>query len=430
MNVTLKCLCVSEFGKPTIVDSAAAETGVNPNVLRAALHRVGTRIAGALNVHDPIVFGERTFQFCRVAGICNLSANAVVEICPKFLCPDSATWREDFLFVATIASASRLLPRDLLSASFSQTIDLTDLIARSIVSMFNRNERRPLRTYRRRTWQSFAIDGEIEPEALLAPDDEGFQQSGLLLDRENPFNATIANGVRSLLTTVRDNDTRRLLSHVALRLAPQRDRSRVRSHRLPSRHARWQDVYDLCRRLVDTRGAAYSRKGRAELPGFLIKTADAWEQLVRHALRSYFKGNRSVRKAKFRLGHHRVVGKGVGELAVFPDVSILSGDTAELIVDAKYKVVSPRSGAEAVARADIYEALAYLQATGGRRAVLIYPSETMSNALCCGSASVFERVEVGGKEILAMRVEVAGIAGTRGYHGFVENLGGAVSGCL
>jgi 5-methylcytosine-specific restriction endonuclease McrBC regulatory subunit McrC len=133
---------------------------------------------------------------------------------------------------------------------------------------------------------------------------------------------------------------------------------------------------------------------------------------------------------KYPYGQHFTVAGGTSELTIEPDASILIGDSPELIVDAKYKLVAQGNAFQSIARSDVYEATAYLEATGCSRAILVYPRDSDSATPCPGSASVFEHVRIGSKELLGVHLELSGISTTGGYRQFVQNFGSSIAGFL
>jgi hypothetical protein len=133
---------------------------------------------------------------------------------------------------------------------------------------------------------------------------------------------------------------------------------------------------------------------------------------------------------KFPFGQHFTIAGGADELMVEPDASILIGDSPELIVDAKYKSAASGTVIQSIARSDVYEAIAYLEATSCSRAILVYPRDSNSSTPCPGSASVFERVRVGSRELFGMHVEIGGMSAIGGYRQFAQNFGSAVASFL
>jgi hypothetical protein len=127
-----------------------------------------------------------------------------------------------------------------------------------MADMFWRSSRVPIRSYHPASWYAMKLDGAIESDSIHDPVPEGFIQRGLVLDRSNGFNWTIATALGELGEGTRSLDLRRQLQKCKTRLGPQRaiPHGTHRSKRLPSRHQSWEGVYDLAR------GATITDRGR------------------------------------------------------------------------------------------------------------------------------------------------------------------------
>jgi hypothetical protein len=76
-----------------------------------------------------------------------------------------------------------------------------------------------------------------------------------------------------------------------------------------------------------------------------------------------------------------------------------------------------------VSEADLYETLAFLEATGAETAVLIYPMIPQSGkADPPGTCGEFERVTVGSRTVIAVEVGVRGISNEHGLAMFASNI--------
>lgn len=111
-----------------------------------------------------------------------------------------------------------------------------------------------------------------------------------------------------------------------------------------------------------------------------------------------------------------------------PDAVIQSGgDESVMLVDAKYKTRVGEWGKK-VSSADVYEGLAFLRASGAKRLALLYPRPAGETDVepTPGQATLFERIELDGLEILAHYVEARGLSQRDGFRRFAESLGGSL----
>lgn len=419
---SVKRLSVVEYGPATNIVDEAQRLGISPDTLRKYLENCSVRLSSVLGISDPVSFEKGGFRVGGVAGLIRLTTGIELEVCPKFLAADDLTWRDDFFLIATLTRYGRVLPRETLQAGASEKYSLADLIALTILEMYETNKTRPLRVYKKRVWKSFEIDGDLDPESLLTPDDSGFLQEGILLDRTNQFNQVIFHAVCLLLPEVRDGDVRRRLSEVRLRLAPQGNRpnARLTMKRLPARHSRWQDLYDLAGEILRGFGIGFRDRTRLFAPGFVLRTANAWEMLILLAVRSMM-SDRIVKKLEHELGHRMKVQDGkIVPVRVTPDITVARSDGITVPVDAKYKGRIGPDGVEqiGISNADVYEALAFMDATAANRCVLLYPKPGTREPRAVGTCEVFESVDVYGRLVLGATVETRGIAGPGGLKDF------------
>jgi 5-methylcytosine-specific restriction enzyme subunit McrC len=292
------------------------------------------------------------------------------------------------------------------------------------VAMFDANRRRPLRAYRRDEWRDFFIDGEANEEDLILPHADGFTQTGLVLDNQNEFNRCIRDAMRLVLPEIRDGDLRRVVATRILALSPQSRKRQCTSPRIPARHQRWGDLYELSRLVETGFGVRYDKEGQRVLPGFLLRTADAWEHLLRFGLSIGLKDHR-VRKDVHYFGEQHRVGAKNARLHVEPDLSLYAAGKCVLIADAKYKgrgMVGPAP--MSINRGDIYETLAFLKATGCRRALLLYPAlQQLSTPCKPGTCAAFERLRIHECDIIGIAVDVRGLS----RHGGLLEFGSGIS---
>jgi 5-methylcytosine-specific restriction enzyme subunit McrC len=415
-------LSIVEYGPATKIPREAARLGITQDALQKSLEQTARRMSDVLGVADPLWFERDGFRVGGVAGLIRLTNGLELEVCPKFLDPADPGWRDDFFLIATLTRYGRVLPKDALQSEAKEKYSLGDLIALTVLEMYEANQARPLRVYKKRTWKSFDIDGELDSESLLAPDESGFLQEGIFLDRKNQYNQVIYHAVSVLLPEVRDGDVRRKLSEVRLRLAPQNSRPRARpgTKRLPPRHSRWQDLYDLSTEVLRGFGVGFRDRAQVFAPGFVLRTANAWETLLRMAVRSVMT-DRIVLKTEHPLGARTRSSDGkVALVRVTPDMTVRRSGGLAVPVDAKYKGRIGPDGFEqiGISNADLYETLAFMDATNAKLSVLLYPKPGTNEPRSVGACDLFERIEVGDRLVLGATVEIRGISGPNGLRSF------------
>lgn len=137
-----------------------------------------------------------------------------------------------------------------------------------LVDEYWRHHRRPLRTYQRRVWRDFSVDGDVDPEELFLVDPDGFRQQVVQFTRTNEFNAVMHAAASALLTEVRDSETRQQLRRVRDALAPQMGTLRPSARAIPSRHRRWQTLYDLSAQVLSGFGVSLADADHLLAPGY------------------------------------------------------------------------------------------------------------------------------------------------------------------
>jgi 5-methylcytosine-specific restriction enzyme subunit McrC len=415
-----------EYAKPSALhEEIAKRSDVSASAARELLLRAGDRVRGILGLESvPLSINADRFQFQNVAGLLVLASGLELEIAPKFL-GSAPGWREDFFFLATLSHHGRLLDNEGLKSSASATSDLATLIGRSLVEMYWKNQRRPLRTYRRLPHSEFAIEGDFDPEDLSVPTEEGFSQSVTSFTRENPYNAVIRAAAAGLAPIVPDVETRVRLERLAQHLPHQQRPSRLQGRRMPSRSRAWQPTFDLSLDILRGLGGAYDPKN-ALAPGYVMQTWQVWEQLVSLSLRNALMPKNVLLQSPSMLGTRTQDG-AVRVLNVVPDAIATVADCSgprRIIVDAKYKGHVDRS-ATSISNADIYESLAFSRATGISEVVLVYPrpvKEAVHFRDEVGHAAEFSRVEADSILIRAVEVGVRGISGRSGLKNLTEAL--------
>lgn len=419
-----------EYAAPTSLVSAIAEaSGQTRPRVRELLNAAGDRVAAALRFsQNPLDITTELVRATDFAGLLRVGPGIELEIAPKFLGGDArhAGWREDFFFLALLSRHGHLLSVDRLRALAVHNVDLATLVGRAIAQLYWDNHRRPLRTYRRAVVRDFSIHGDVDPEALGAPDAEGYEQTLVQYDRRNPYNATIRLAILDLVPEVRDPELRATLDRIAQILAPQGRPRRAEDRRLPNRSRRWQTTYDLAVDVLRGFGLSYA-SGAALAPGYVLTTWRVWEDLLGLALRLSVGGSLVRTQHSFVLGHrHRNVQDGVvtRPVTVTPDVVIQGAatDAPRVLIDAKYKGHVDK-GRQRIAEADVYEALAFCTASACPIAVLVYPHVPLAGSPPgLGQASVLEIIEIGSVRIVGLEIDVRGISSRGGLKVFADQL--------
>ncbi|GAB4100531.1 5-methylcytosine restriction system specificity protein McrC [Sinomonas halotolerans] len=360
---------------------------------------------------DPItVSATGAWKADGIAGLLRLNAQIELEVVPKFLDPSSSTWRLDFFLLAVLVRTGHLLVQDEISAGSQDRGDLATLIARSLLTLCAENQRRPIRGYKRVHEAEYAVDGEVDWESLVLPDPDGFRLSRLELTRENPYNATLAAAVRVLIPEVADGDTQAQLKMLERALLPQPPPPST-FPALPQRHSAMQRAYDLARLVVEGLGLDLNG-GTFTGPGFVLSTWAAWQSLCEELVRRALPDHQVVGQKRWILGY-----RGTDPVYTTPDVSPLRGETADFLLDAKYKT---RAGRKAnINSSDLYEALAFLQASETNHIALLYPSVRPAKDLPLGTWTAFDKVTVNGREIEGYEVQIQGISQRGGFERIV-----------
>lgn len=419
---SIRRLSIVEYGPATNTEEEAVRLGITREALQKSLEQTARRLSEVLRVSDPILFERDGFRVGGVAGLIRLTNGLELEVCPKFLDPADAGWRDDFFLIATLTRYGRVLPKEALQSAVKEKYSLADLIGLTVLEMYEANKARPLRSYRKRIWSSFDVDGDLDPESLSVQDESGFLQEGIVLDRKNQYNQVIYHGACLILPEVRDGDIRRRLSEVQLRLAPQSSRPKVSpgAKRLPPRHSRWQDLYDLSSEVLRGFGVGFRDRTHVFAPGFVLRTANAWEMLLLMAVRSVMT-DRIVLRIDHSLGARtRTIDGKVAPVRVTPDITVRKPDGFAVPVDAKYKGRIGPDGTEqvGVSNADLYETLAFMAATDAKLSVLLYPKPGSNQPRRVGACDMFERIQVGDRMVLGATVETRGISGSNGLRSF------------
>ncbi|HEX6749205.1 MAG TPA: hypothetical protein VF092_18050 [Longimicrobium sp.] len=414
-GLPLRLACTEGVPEHGFIGAAVRLGAMSAAEVRESIRSTSDRLRGLLRIKNALSVTGETLLVRDCAGLIRIAPGLELEVAPKFLGANEPSWREDFFLIASVVRTGAILPRERLRAESADRGDLASLVGRAMVTMYEDNHRRPLRTYHRKTWHEFAADGEPDPEDLILPDPDGFRQEGIFLDRENRYNATIRDAARRLLPEIRNPATRVQLTRVVEALSPQgAPRNSPRPRVVPSRHRRWQQIYDISLQVLEGLGLGL-RPDLLHSPGYVLRTWFAWEELLSRALQLGLGEHHVKAKVSYPLGVRS--GK---RIVVTPDVSYRRDAT--VLIDAKYRA-RRKDARTRIARADAYEVLAFMQAAGAKRTVLLYPRVARAEVTNDppGSCRRFEKIQVGEAQILGLEVECRGIAAS-GFHMFAETL--------
>lgn len=428
MRATPYRITLTENQARPVLAEAAAAVGQTRQEVAALLGEASRRLRKLQRLDaEPITIDGDHVKVTDLAGLIRVETGLELEVAPKFLGHDTAGWREDFFRVASLSQGGRILPYEEISAGRGESNDLASLVGRVMVGLYKEEQRRPIRLYGRRRWQDFEVDGDLDEEAIFLPDEDGFTQEKIVLQRGNRFNEILSEAARLLVTEVEDQDVRRQLQRMQAHLSPQRRPAPVSGskRRVPSRHRRWQQLYDISLRVVAGFGMNFELE-EAPAPGFVLKTWPAWEDLLFLAMRTGLRGDEVAAQ------HAHPFGKRDGKpFGVKPDGTV-SNQGVKFLWDAKYKMDLER-GRRRVSAPDVYEVNAFLEAANVDRVALLYPRlprELFTDAPQCGTVEVFETIELTAGTAYGIEVEVRGISARGGFRTFSTNLADGVTAVL
>jgi hypothetical protein len=415
-------LTLTENRSRSVVAEIAAGLGQTRQEVVALLGETSRRLRKLKRLgSEPILVDGDHVKVVGVAGLVRVEPGLELEVAPKFLGHEQEGWREDFFRIAGLTRSGWILPHEKIDAGKGQNNDLASLVGRVMVTLFKEEERRPIRLYRTQRWDAFEVDGDLDEESIFLPSEEGFAQEKIALKQGNHYNEIIAEAARLLILDVEDQDVRRQLQRMYSHLSPQRRPPSIAAvpSRLPSRHRRWQQLYDVSRSVVAGFRMDFKRD-EASAPGFVVKTWPAWEDLLYLALRTGLSGGEVSAQQGHRFGTRN--GK---DFNVTPDGTV-SSQGVEFLWDAKYKV-DWKQGHPRISSTDVYEANAFLEAAEVDRIALLYPRLAGEPGLDCGMANLFETVELASGFIHGLSVEARGISARGGFQTFSTNLTAALA---
>ena len=421
----MKRLSITEY-QPSdrIYQDAKSCFNIDRATLNTLLQRAGERIQRSLNLKtSPFEQNSKGLLAKGIAGLVRLNSQVELEIIPKFLdgAEQDNDWRSDFYYLATLSRHGQLLANDKLSGSTTTDRDLPTLVARAICDMFEINARNPLRHYKRVRERSFMLDGDLDFSEIVTPHPEGFLQASIKYSPENHWNATISTAARLLFDEVTDPQILNRLSRIFHALGNQKlTRSSV-AKIVPSRHKAWEPLYLLSWDIVKGFGLDYAN-GNALTPGYVVSTWQLWEDLLSVSAKLGYGFDAVATQPKYTLAT-RYTSFGQRFASVYPDI-IVSPESEQptFVLDAKYKTNSAKSYSR-ISEADIYEAMAFAQATGLKTVILGYPMRNrMEESVNVGEVDLFETIKFDDLSIHGIEIEVRGISKYRALTALSSNL--------
>jgi len=407
-----------------IYQDAKSAFNVDRADLNTLLQRAGERIQRTLSFKtSPFEQNSKGLLAKGIAGLVRLSSQLELEIIPKFLdgAEQDSDWRSDFYYLATLSRHGQLLANDQLSGSTATDRDLPTLVARAICDMFESNARNPLRHYKRIQERSFMLDGDIDFSEIVTPHPEGFLQSSIKYSPGNHWNATISTAAQLLYYEVTDPQLLNRLSRIFHALGNQKLARSSVAKIVPSRHKAWEPLYWLSWDIVKGFGLDYAN-GNALTPGYVVSTWQLWEDLLNVSAKLGYGFESVAVQPKFMLATRNTM-TGQRAANVYPDIVVSpKGEPQSFVFDAKYKTNSAKAYSR-ISEADIYEAMAFAQATGVETVVLGYPMRARTETtIIVGEIDHFETVCLDNLTIYGVEIEVRGISKYRALTSLSINL--------
>lgn len=402
--------------RPHATREVSESTGLTPDEVRGQAAELNDRLKEFLGYDSaPIAVNSAGgWRVDGVAGLLRLNEQVELEVVPKFLDPNDSTWRADFFLLAVLVRTGHLLLADEIAAGVEDRGDLATLVARSLLHMHAENQRRSIRGYKRVHRADFSFDGDLDWDSLLIPEPDGFRVQRLELTRRNEHNAVLRAAVDVLIPEVGEGDTRLQLQRLTHRLGDQ-GRPGNANRRLPQRHRSWTQAYTLSQLVLEGMGLDLTG-GELTGPGFVLSTWKAWESLCEEVVRRAVPGVRAMAQHPYHLGQR---GDG-SEVVAKPDLALVKDGQTRLLLDAKYKTRHARK--PAINSTDLYEALAFLRASGGDQILLLYPALDKVDDLPLGGWRIFDEVLVDGQSVQAAQLQVRGLAKRGGFDRLVQGV--------
>ena len=388
--------------------------------LEKAVSRANARIRSALNIsRDALQLGDGVLRATGIAGSFKLTNNIEVDVIPKFISEDESNWRATLYMLSTLSKYGNVLSNDRIQANSSYMESLYDICGRILAQEYIKNNRRPIRKYRKEIFSDYSIDGDICFDVVFERSPEGTEQSRVLFDRVNIYNSTITQAMKVVSPYVTDNKTRNVLSKAICDMDTNRIYPTPKTRlRVPSRNREWTLAYNLAYDVVQGLGVSFDI-GEKYAPGFIVNTWQIWEWLVTTGLRIGLGGKNVIPQKNMRWGTKNANSKKY-EVNVYPDVTIMSEEKPYYLVDAKYKMLSNIRTGE-IDRNDLYEAYAFCRASGAKRIFLAYPN-TVQDDSEAGTIKAISTYLIEDVEVTCIMVSFGSINTHGGLYMFGQNI--------
>lgn len=371
-------LVIKEGEAPGLhIAEVAKSLSVSESELFAMLRSSNEAILRKLNIKNAFWTDGEIFSFKSIAGLIQVSPNFELEIVPKFL-SENDRWRSEFLFLLSSYRWSAFFPERQVKYGLSTESSISDVMASIFLSMFDEARHLPIRTYTRKVIDGFELEGELEEESIFFPAQDGFRQYETRLTKENPYNQVIASAARILQADSQNYELKKSLNKILSVLGPQIIVNRSTPRFVPPRYSKWERLFQFSLAIIEGRGVDYSDPEELAGPGYIVRTADAWEDFVYSVLCESLPPHSVSFKESFTLGSRIQTETGKRRnLTVTPDYFVRSNTSFICAADAKYKFSN--DGKLSVSNADVYECCAFMKASDSKQIVLIYPGNEIEN---------------------------------------------------
>ena len=349
----------------------------------ARLHAAAERAARRLKLSETAVLTRthRGLRAGQVVGILSVPGQAL-EILPK-IDGEDGTARAALVHMLAVAWGLRVADGEL-AALNTQRHDLLELLIRLFAERLLIAVRRGLpRRYLGRQEDLARLRGRLDikrqfTHLAIRPDRLACRFDELSVD--TPLNRVLKAAVSRLAGLAHSAENSRRLGELAARFEPVRNSSDPLGEpvHLDRTNTAFHDLHRLAKLLLS---GEWQSTTAGDATGFtlLFPMNTLFEEFIGRSLR------RALAPRPVELqhqGHHALVGRDgkgrdEGLFALRPDVVIGGSDTRPIVLDTKWKQLTPHQPRHektmGVDQSDIYQMLAYARAYNAKRLVLLYP---------------------------------------------------------
>ena len=409
-------ITLSEGGEAVPLSLISEQTGLPVQTLRRLLIERSDRLRRELRPSgEPFLLFDDSIKANWIAGLIRLAPDVNLEIVPKCFDAANPEWHDDFLLFAAVTRLGRLFLKENISAGLhAKHRDVLNLLSATFLDYFERLSRVPIREYLRASWTDPNLDGELDYTEVWEARPEGFHQVGLSLSANNPYMGLIS----SVAMRLGEASTDAGIGHRLRRLAS--SFSNVTTERMPKRvpgrHSRWQELYDLAIAVEAGLGMQIRSDGSLRAPSFVLNTVRGWEHLLQLAFATQGRDLRAKKQSRIALGTRY---PRMNHVYTTPDFILNPPALGEpVIVDAKYKgtYLEP---VKTIDSNDLYEMMAFLSAAHSRIGIILYPGDGPYKT---GTLIPFDKVSIGSSWIIGANVVTAGIGQANGLNTFGRTL--------